>query len=324
MRDYGDTDDDDMAHGIITTNCTTLTTGAEDCDMTIQVTEAGTNETRITIDGDGDVTFPQNSTTTNSIPSTAGASPSVLKQIVGLPKLNVTQSGAALPNGSTTSTDVITPLSASCAPIAAGTEADDATDYVTGSASYEYTAQATAAENDGFDCDVTGWDPGANDLDTAGFWIKSVGALTAGTLDMSLDDGGVVEANADLPAIPAGEWVWIEVDFGADCAATCAGVDGLFIQVTNTGAGTSEMDANVINIDTGLVWRDEAELAIGDVLVGGVISVSAAPTAAGSDNTPSELVEYTDYLVTYQSGADALVFITNQVANYGTTLEALQ
>ena len=271
---------------------------------------------------DGDVTVSPLSDQTNVGPN-LGATFASHNQIIGIPKLNVTQSGAALPNGTATA-ELVTPLIASCAPITAGTEAAG-TLRVTGAASYQYTAQATAADDDGFDCDVTGH--AVNGTDTAGFWFMSDTALTAGTLDMTLDDGGVAEANAEMPAISADqvdEWVWIEVDFGTDCDATCADIDGLFVQVTAAGAATSEMDGTVIHIDTGGFWLDGAEVAIGDVLVGGVISVSAAPTAAGSANTPSELTEYTDYLVTYQTGADALVMITDQSANYGTTLEALQ
>ena len=115
----------------------------------------------------------------------------------------------------------------------------------------------------------------------------------------------------------------MEVDFAADCDATCTGIDGFFIQVTAAGAATSEMDATVIHIDEGAIWLDTAEEAIGDVRVGGVINVSVAASAAATVNTASELVEYTDYIVNYQTGADALVMLTDQSANYGWTLEAL-
>ncbi len=56
FRDYADTTDDDMAHAILTTNCTTTTTGAEDCDFTIGVVEAGAAaDTRFNINADGGI-----------------------------------------------------------------------------------------------------------------------------------------------------------------------------------------------------------------------------------------------------------------------------
>ena len=58
FRDYGDTTDDDMCHAIITANCTTTSTGAEDCDMTFGVVEAGAAaDVRLTIDADGGIDF---------------------------------------------------------------------------------------------------------------------------------------------------------------------------------------------------------------------------------------------------------------------------
>ena len=57
FRDYADTTDDDMAHVIQTVNCTDAGTGAEDCDWTLGVVEAGAAaETRLAVDADGDIT----------------------------------------------------------------------------------------------------------------------------------------------------------------------------------------------------------------------------------------------------------------------------
>lgn len=56
MRDYFDATDDDMAHAVLTTNCTDAGTGAEDCDFSVGVVEAGaTAETRFFVDADGSV-----------------------------------------------------------------------------------------------------------------------------------------------------------------------------------------------------------------------------------------------------------------------------
>ena len=308
-----------------TTTATAVFTGADAAgaaDTTYDTTGAGAivvgsaDVTGITLSAAGDVTLPVSETATFGAPDQLFTTPANRNQLIGIPKLNVTQSGAALPNGPILA-DPYSPLIANCAPTN-GSEAAG-TLRITGAASYQYTGAGTAAENDGFDCDVTGH--AVNGTDSIGFWFRSDTALTAATLDVSLLDAAGVEANADMPAITVvDEWQWIEVDFGTDCDATCADIDGVLIAVTAAGAATSEMDGTVIHVDSGVFWLDAAELAIGDVRVGGVISVSAGITGGGDT---AKLVEYTDYFVNYQTGADALVFITDQSANYGTTLEAL-
>lgn len=56
FHDYADSADDDMAHVLLRANCTDATTGAEDCDFTVGVAEAGAAaETRISVDADGGV-----------------------------------------------------------------------------------------------------------------------------------------------------------------------------------------------------------------------------------------------------------------------------
>ncbi len=282
----------------------------------------GTLELDGTVDATTDVTVGTSQTATFGAPDQLFATPANANQIIGIPRLNVTQLGATLATGDTLA-EGINPLIGTCAPITAGTEAAGAV-FITGAASYKYTGAAAAADNDGFDCDVTG--PTVGDgADSIGFWFRSDTALTAGTLDVTLDDGTVAEANADLPAITVvDEWQWIEVDFGSDCDSTCTGIDGFFIQVTTAGAATGEMNGAVIHVDSGAIWLDTAEEAIGNVRVGGVITVTVAISADVNAHTTSELVEYTDYIVNYQTGADALVMLTDQSANYGWTLEALE
>lgn len=71
MRDYGDTDDDDMAHAAAFTNCTATGTGAEECDLTFRNTQGGANVDVLTFDADGGYTLgaagdPPASVTVNS------------------------------------------------------------------------------------------------------------------------------------------------------------------------------------------------------------------------------------------------------------------
>lgn len=58
FRDYSDTADDDMAHVVQSVNCTDASTGAEDCDWSVAVVEAGAAaDVRILIDADAGITL---------------------------------------------------------------------------------------------------------------------------------------------------------------------------------------------------------------------------------------------------------------------------
>lgn len=204
-----------------------------------------------------------------------------------------------------------------CAPIGGGTEAASTTAMV-GTTSYSHTFDSSVGAGEGVDCTITGH---ANAASTSvGFWFRSAVTFAAGDLEVVLDDGASAEATEDMPAYStADKWEWIEVDVTSDCAATCADLDGIFIQTT-AQAPTTFNDAEIL-VDSGAIWLAECELAIGnDIPVGGVLSVTAHPTAAGSAATT--LTEWTDYFVNYQSGNDVVCSITDQSANYFEILHA--
>ena len=72
FHDYADTTDDDMAHAVLTANCTDTGTAAEDCDFTIGVIEGGASlDTRFNIDADAGMTL--GSVANSQIILTAGA-----------------------------------------------------------------------------------------------------------------------------------------------------------------------------------------------------------------------------------------------------------
>jgi len=136
------------ADAAVDENCA-LDTGAE----AIICEYNGTNWVSTDLAGD-DLSVGTSQSATFGAPNNMLADRTTLNQIIGIPKLNITHTGA-LPDGTATAA-IVTPLAATCIPVAHGTEADDAVNFVTGAASYQYTAAATAAENDGFDCDFTG------------------------------------------------------------------------------------------------------------------------------------------------------------------------
>ena len=105
FRDYADTTDDDMAHSIISTNCTTATTGAEECDMNISITTGGANIEIVAIDPAGGVEIGDATTTAHTFTSdglngTVVIDGSVLAQV---PAASVA-SGALAINGITLAT----------------------------------------------------------------------------------------------------------------------------------------------------------------------------------------------------------------------------
>ncbi len=72
LRDYADTTDDDMAHGIISTNCTTTGTGVEECDMNISITTGGANVEVLAMDPAGAIEIGDPTTTTFNLITDSG------------------------------------------------------------------------------------------------------------------------------------------------------------------------------------------------------------------------------------------------------------
>jgi hypothetical protein len=119
------------------------------------------------------------------------------------------------------------------------------------------------------------------------------------------------------------EWHWVELDITAACNSECSGVDGIEFLATSQGAGAGVLDDVVMNIDQIAVWVDADETAIGDIQVGGLIDFSTGLTTPSTSGGQTQAVEWTDYFINYQSGADAIIPIVDLSATYGTTLEAL-
>jgi hypothetical protein len=294
-----------------------IAVGSADVTQVTVVTDGGT----VTMDGvvsvPGDITAAPESATAQY-----GANQAANNEFIGLPRIGMAALGA-MTNGTVSSFLLMDDSpTGECAPIVAGTEASDATYFRTGAASYQYTFQATVGAGEGVDCDVTG--PTVTAFTSLGFWFRSDTTFASGDLEIVLDDGAAAEATENMPAYTtANEWVWIEVDVTADCAATCSDIDGVFIQTTAQAPTT--MNGAVINIDSGAAWIAGCEETIGaNVLVDGVLSVMTIATAAGTANTPALLTEWTDYFVHYQTGNDAICAITDQSANSGIVLYAAQ
>ena len=284
----------------------------------------------ITLDADlsftgGDVSVLPSETVTFGAPnkmlqSTLATGFALHSQYVGIPKLGVTHM-ATLTNG-TTSTAVATPLLGACSAVVNGTETDDTAFFVTGAASYKYVWQATVAENDGIDCVIAY--PAVTDPIRLGFWFRSDVAIVSGDIDINFDDGGVTDGTySTFATTVVDEWQWVELDITTACAAECASVDGIEFLATAQAAAGSALDGVSMYIDQLAMWKAADETAIGDIRVGGLVDFTYAPKANTSANTLIQGVEWTSHFITYQSGADAVISITDLSAQYGTTLEAL-
>ncbi len=69
FRDYADTTDDDMAHALLTSNCTTATTGAEECDLNVSITTGGANIEVLAMDPAGGIEYGDATTTAHTFTS---------------------------------------------------------------------------------------------------------------------------------------------------------------------------------------------------------------------------------------------------------------
>ena len=318
FRDYGDTTDDDMAHGAVAVNCGTTTSGAEECNMVLNATTEGNGFTILTLDTD--VVIGDNKTATFAAPNTMTADSTALNQYIGIPKLNVTHTGA-LANG-TTSVAVANPLIANCSAIVNGAEADDATNFITGAASYKYTFAADVAADDGIDCVIAY--PAVTDPVSFGFWFRTDTAIASGDIDINFDDGGVTDGTISTLAVTVlNEWQWIEMNITTACSGDCSAVDGIEFLATTQGAGAAVLDDAIINIDQLAMWKVGDETAIGDIQVGGLIDFVYTKAAQDQVNTGVAGVEWTSHFINYQTGADAIIPITDLSTYFGTTLEAL-
>lgn len=316
--------------------CTTMTTNAEDCDLTLSVQEAGLMEARITIDADGgiDVGTALNADVTLitsagsivadgnlTIPTEAtGGNAGAKNEFIGLPRIAMAALGA-MGDGPNLSEPLV-PTVALCAPVGGGAEADDAAIYrdtLTDVTSYRHTFVGAVGLGEGFDCDF-GPAPAALNYASVGFWLRSTVAFTDDDLEINLLDAAVVEGDGDLPAYTTPNvWQWMEVDVAADCgAAACADIDG--VELLTTAVDPTIFNDAVIYMDNGAVWIAACEETLGaEIPYDGVLSLLAGVTAGG--NT-SLLVEWTNYFVHYQAGNDAVCMIDNQSAAYGMALYA--
>jgi len=262
-----------------------------------------------TITAAGDITVSADSTGGN-----AGA----VSQIIGVPKITVVAAGSTeWTNGSTETTALMddTPsgewiaLEVSAPDV---TVADNSTIYRVGSKSLSITfgSTITAADGstlyDGVTCNLT--DDNWMSNESVGGWVYSTVALSAGDLVLGCYDGTSTNV-ANVPAVSsANTWTWVEVNIASiDCDMDTVAIV----------AGTTAVASQTVYLDNWYKWDATDEFSLRNaILTDGVLWVTKS-IADGATVTVTNLTENTDFLVHYQSGDDAIVFITDQSAADG-------
>lgn len=193
--------------------------------------------------------------------------------------------------------------------------------YRVGTKSLQVAFGAAAAAGDGAQVDIVNDDLSSNE--SVGFWIRSSEALSAGDLVLFVDDTDT-DTNINIPAVASADvWTWVEVNVSALDGTSGNVVDKIGVALSSAGA--TAHGAFTVQIDYMWKWDATDEEALGvDLVQDGVLSVATIATAAGSANTPADLVEGTGYVVHYESGNDFLVTVTDQSAASGIALVAYQ
>ena len=305
LRDYADTSDDDMAHVIFSGNCTTTSTGAEDCDLDISLTEAGSNVVRMQMDGDGDIVFPPekadggNATLNykiNGIPKIAGFSAGVGND--GSETTNVDFGDSETPNTDWTQTANIT-------------TADDTTTWRVGSASLEMVVGATPSAGNGADNALGTGDQDWSADESFGLWVYCTIAFSSGDWVLGITDNASEDVTTTFPAYStANTWQWMELEIGSITDADKNIITDIAIDLSSAGATTFAAGATC-NFDGMWKWDAAEEMALGqDIYEGGILSMFSVITA-GASITPILEVEDTDFFVHYETGNDFIVPITD-------------
>jgi len=329
FRDYADTTDDDMAHGVLTTNCTDTGSGSEDCDFSIGVVEGGAAaDTRFHIDADDGVdigsaananvtlisganTLVHNGDVTLSAEA-SGGNLGAKNEFIGLPRIKLIGVGAGSnPASQTISLVDDTPAGEYAVISTTVTLSNDTgiVKYGTNSLKAAWTADAVAGH--GFKDAGLGAAAAWDDMESAGLLVYSDVTWAAGDLTLVLtDDGG--DRTYNIPALTVtNKWVWLEVDISAGDLSAISDV-----AILMSAQGEAALGAFNMYLDIMYVWDSADEEALGvDIQQDGVLSV--VDQADGTN-----LAELTNYIVHYETGVDFIVWITDESAAYNLVLVA--
>lgn len=267
----------------------------------------------------GNTTFTGTVTGSNNltVSRTLGALPAATTgYVIGVPRVKVVALGTGS-NGAAAGKTLRTMMDDTPAGEWTAIDADvvrteDASYAREGTKSLKLAIADTADDTDGVTNTLGGGDQDWSADESFGFWAYSTKALDAGDLKIGITDSVAGESLVSVPAIPLNTWTWVEVDISAVVDASKDVITDLSVELSAAGAAKAAAGAFDVYIDSMTKWDSTEEDALTisgttGILNDGCLSVF---TIAGVG-----LVEYTDYIVHYQSGAaDAIVYMTDQSA----------
>jgi hypothetical protein len=291
--------------------------GVDAYEMTISATNPTAARTLTLPDATGTVALTSQGVDMTLTADSTGGNALAKTEYSGLPR--IAQVGLGEMADGTTNT-VLTDIGDSETPATKWTAIDgdttmsnDSSIYRQGSASLKMVVASTAAAGDGTTNTLTSGDQNWTDDEGFGFWFYTTKALDAGDLTLRIADataaGGYTAVN--VPAATANSWQWLEIDVTLGNNNLKDVVTALSFNLS--AAGEAKALAGTFNVyfDFIVKWdvAEEETLANG-ILTDGVLSVVAIDMTNGAATT-TNLVEYTNYFVHYQTGNDAIVPITD-------------
>lgn len=293
----------------------------EDVAVSGDVTAVGVTASG-NITGSGDVTLSGADVDITLSADSSGGNAGARNEIQALPRLKMVALGTGT-NGSTETTSYMddTPDGEWSATGVTVTVTADTTYYRVGSKGLKVSFPVTATAGDGITSTIVSDD--LTDNESIGFWLYATEAITAGTLEIELDDDdAVTDPTADVPAVDAAnQWTWVEVDI-SDCdggGTDCNAVTGVNVKLTSGGA--TAFGAFDVYLDGMYKWDADDEEALSTaILQDGVLSVMGLATAQDQANTQIAQALYTDYFIHYEDGNDFIVWITDESATSNVAL----
>ena len=244
---------------------------------------------------DGDLTLTARSDNNN-----AGN----INEIIGVPRIEFYGLGDGVDGtGQTLELDDDTPAG-EWVSSGAGITCTNSTDYrhaETNSLKVAIGLSTVGAQNchDGVSYDFT-------DDESVGMWVWPTVDLDAGDLAFQITDNPGGAVSVTLPALTANKWTWVELAISAVANDGKDAITDLALWVSYAGA--KKAAAYDVYVDYMVKWDAADEKTLGQAIqtdgVLGVINVLLG----------TNLTEYTDYFINYVSGADNLIYVTNQSA----------
>ena len=247
-----------------------------------------------------------------------GGNKGVANYIEGLIKIHLDAFGAMNDGSETVNIIDDNPTGEWSAIAAECTVTADTSYYRIGANSLKLAFTASALAANGATNTLASGDQDWSDDESVGLWARSDRVTDANDLALVITGNPAGDTSVNLPAITvANQWQWLEIDISAVPNASKDVITDISFELT-TGSGLIGSASNIY-LDYAWKWDAAEEIQL-DYDVLGIQSVVVGPIDAATANTTSNIIEGTDFLINYQTGADVLIPITDQHLYYGQAL----